>query len=599
MSSKLSESLPGYYGKPKASHWRRTAFVGLLSLLGAVLLLSNSGFKEQLPTCSTIINAIDETARTWTRPHEPESLCPLVKKVDPKSVLYNNDTLDKILHDETFRNHSLNLLWDAIKIPTQGYDDQVPIKGDESLEDLYKVEPRWKPFEKFVKFLPKAFPLVYEHLDVETINNFGLIYTWKGSTDKKPLLLTAHLDVVPIQEDTLDQWTYPPFEGGYDGKLLYGRGVADCKNLLIGLLETVELLLKEDKFEPERTIILGFGYDEELAGNGAKAISKHLNSKYGRDSFYALIDEGNAGFTDLDENVKIILPATGEKGHIDSFIELYTPGGHSSIPPKHTLIGLLSKLISKIEDTEFESIITKSNPTLNELQCVAEYSSNIDKDLKSNILKAHLDANANKKVLEYLSKDLALKFLVTTSQAVDIVQGGVKANALPEHVSVLVNHRIAVEDSVASTRDKIVKQILEFAEEYELGVVVDGKEIKPKTKHGHFSYTTTSAFEPAPLTPINDEVWETFGGSLRYLYEELLFPENKDTFVVAPYLSTGNTDTRSYWDLTRNIYRYLPGLGEFDGIHSVNERLDFDAHLLVIAFYYFYLQVVDQVADTL
>ena len=53
-----------------------------------------------------------------------------------------------------------------------------------------------------------------------------------------------------------------------------------------------------------------------------------------------------------------------------------------------------------------------------------------------------------------------------------------------------------------------------------------------------------------------------------------------------------------YWDLTRNIYRYVPGLTDFDAnVHSVNERLEFDAHLLVIAFYYYYLQVVDGVSD--
>ena len=143
-----------------------------------------------------------------------------------------------------------------------------------------------------------------------------------------------------------------------------------------------------------------------------------------------------------------------------------------------------------------------------------------------------------------------------------------------------------------------MNQILELAKENDLGVLVDGKEVKEKTKNGHFVYTTNEPLEPAPVTPINDEVWQTFGGSLRYLYEELLFPEEDKTYVVSPFLSIGNTDTKSYWDLTRNIYRYVPGLTDFDAnVHSVNERLEFDAHLLVIAFYYYYLQVVDGVSD--
>ncbi|KAF7999535.1 hypothetical protein HF325_006211 [Metschnikowia pulcherrima] len=83
-------------------------------------------------------------------------------------------------------------------------------------------------------------------------------------------MLTAHYDVVPVQPETLNQWTFPPFDGAYDGRYVYGRGVSDCKDLLVGLLETVELLLSEDRFAPQRTIVLAFGYDEEAAGRGPK-----------------------------------------------------------------------------------------------------------------------------------------------------------------------------------------------------------------------------------------------------------------------------------------------------------------------------------------
>lgn len=598
MSSKEGLTLPGYHREPQTAFWKRGFTFLLLSLLGLVFVARNHSVVTELPQFSPIRTAIQEAGWTWGRPHEPDSLCPLVRKVNPQSILYNNLTLDTILHDKTFREDSLKKLWDSIKVPTQVYDDQLNPNSADSLTELYKIEPRWKPYEDFHKYLETTFPLVHKHLQVEKVNKFALVYTWKGSSDKKPILLTAHMDVVPIQDETVDQWKYPPFEGGYDGKYLYGRGVLDCKDLLIGLLHTAELLLEEDQFKPERTIIFGFGYDEESVGTGAAEISKHLTERYGPDSFYALIDEGNSGYVDVDDNTRMLIPATGEKGHLDSLIEIFTPGGHSSIPPRHTLIGILSRLISKIEDAEFESVITNNNPVLNGLQCMAEYSSLLDKKLKSDILRAHFDAGANKKVLEYLNLDRILKYMVTTSQAVDIIGGGVKSNALPEHASVLVNHRIAIEESVASTRNKVVNQMMEAAEEYGLGLVVDGNELKPKTKQGHFVYTTSEPLEPAPITPLQDETWNVYGGALRYLYEDLLFPHENKTYVVAPFISTGNTDTKSYWDLTRNIYRYEPGFPDAEAnAHSVDERLEFDAHLLVIAFYYYYLQVVDVLAD--
>jgi acetylornithine deacetylase/succinyl-diaminopimelate desuccinylase-like protein len=38
---------------------------------------------------------------------------------------------------------------------------------------------------------------------------------------------------------------------------------------------------------------------------------------------------------------------------------------------------------------------------------------------------------------------------LSTTQAVDIVGGGVKVNALPEEAHVVVNHRLSVDDSIA------------------------------------------------------------------------------------------------------------------------------------------------------
>lgn len=560
-------------------------------ILASSVLQGKSAIEAHSSLSSGIVNC-------FTPAKNPDGLCPIVEKVDFSEYVYESETVKTILHDETFRNESIGRLLGAVKYPTEIFDEMIHPEAAQSLDELFQMEPRWKEFEKFQGYLRETFPEVHEKLALEVVNKFGLVYTWKGSdSDKKPLLLAAHYDVVPVQQETLDQWTFPPYTGGYDGKYAYGRGVSDCKDLLIALLETVEILLKEKKFNPQRTIVLAFGYDEEALGSGAGKISEHLLQKYGEDSFLQIIDEGNSGFEELG-GLNLILPATGEKGYVDSIIELYTPGGHSSVPPKHTSIGIISKLISDIEDFEFDSIITNANPVLNQLQCLAEHSTSLDKNLRDNILKAHLDANANKALLEYLNQKPSDKFLVTTSQAVDIITGGVKSNALPEHVSVLVNHRIAVEELVESTTLKILHQVKHIAKKYNLGVIFDGQTVIEKTDAGYFNYSLRDTLEPAPITPIQDEIWDLFGGSLRYLYENLVFPDTSKQFVFAPSLSTGNTDTKSYWGLTRNIYRYLPGLPTTKlNIHSVDERTNFDGHLLIIAFYYNYLQVVDQFAQ--
>ena len=570
-------------------------FIGINFILILCTLFSY-GSDESKP----IKTPIDVFRTFMQEPHEPNSLCPIVPKIDPSDVLHNQNTINYILSDKSFHTSVRKKLLNAVKIPTEIFDGMENPQSVKSLKELYELDPRWKPFEKFHDYLEKTYPLVHKHLQLKKINKFGLVYTWKGKdTSKKPIMLTAHQDVVPVPHETIDQWTFPPFEGGFDGKYLYGRGVSDCKNLLIALMGTIELLLEEDKFKPQRTIILAFGYDEEAAGKGAEEISDYLVNKYGPDSILQIIDEGDEGYQEI-EGVKLVLPATGEKGHLNSVIDLFTPGGHLSVPPKHTSIGIMSQLITEIEDKEFSPILTNNNPVLGQLYCLAEHSKILNKSIKGDILKAQIDQNANQRVVEYLSKDAETKYLITTSQAVDIIEGGVKSNALPEHVSVVVNSRIAVEKNVNTVVSKLKADISTIADKFNLGLIIDNQEIIEPTEHGYFNYSLIESLEPAPVSPINGESWNIFGGSLRYLYEDLIFPDSNDTFIVAPFLSTGNTDTKSYWDLTRNIYRYQPSIAtKNSNIHSIDEKLDFEGHFHIIAFYYYYLQLVDGKDDKL
>lgn len=130
-------------------------------------------------------------------------------------------------------------------------------------------------------------------LALTKVNTHGLVFEWKGSNESlKPLLLMGHQDVVPVNPDTVSEWTHPPFSGHFDGKLLWGRGSSDDKNGLIGVLSTVETLI-ENGFKPTRSIVLSFGFDEEASGlQGASQLAEHLLEKYGENAFALLVDEG-------------------------------------------------------------------------------------------------------------------------------------------------------------------------------------------------------------------------------------------------------------------------------------------------------------------
>lgn len=349
---------------------------------------------------------------------------------DPLFPTNSNDHLDyayDYISSDEFKEGSIGRLSGAVQIPSESFDDLGPIGED----------PRWDVMFKFADYLKKIFPRVHEHMEPEVVNTHGLIFTWKGSDKKlKPLLLMAHQDVVPVPNATIDAWTHPPFSGYYDGHYIWGRGSSDCKNQLIAVMETMELLL-DAGYEPKRTVVLSFGFDEECSGQqGAGHLASFLYDRYGQDGIAALVDEGS-GFMEAWGSL-FAAPGTGEKGYTDVHITIRTPGGHSSIPTDHTSIGILSELITKIEAHQYPTYLSDDNPYLGQLQCGATHAPDFPKKIKK-LLGRHSSHGCKAKpdhlAIEAAKQSRAVKYLMQTSQAVDVIEGGVKVNALPERVA--------------------------------------------------------------------------------------------------------------------------------------------------------------------
>lgn len=210
--------------------------------------------------------------------------------------------------------------------------------------------------------------------------------------------------------------------------------------------------------KPQRSVVLAFGFDEEISGTqGAGLIAPYLEEHYGKDAFSVLVDEGG-GMVEMYGAV-FAAPAVGEKGYIDTRVEVTTPGGHSSIPPasRHTVsivlnpwtafhvciqgIGLLSQIIVMLENNVIPPRLSRSQPIYDSLKCVGEHAPSIPSALKRAIQKSADSERALHRVEEMIFRDNEIKSTVGTTQAVDMIQGGVKSNALPEQRSVLISQR--------------------------------------------------------------------------------------------------------------------------------------------------------------
>ncbi|KAL6942823.1 hypothetical protein ACO0RG_001787 [Hanseniaspora osmophila] len=519
------------------------------------------------------------------------SNCPMIK---PLSPTFENSSVERILRDPEFKKEAIEKFSGAIKIDTEVQDVNPSPKKDRQY---------WSQFTKFQDYLKETFPLTFAHLELDIVNEFGMVLTWEGSnSDLKPMMLTAHQDVVPVNPSTVDQWTFPPYSGAYDKETdtVWGRGSFDCKNLLIGELQAVETLL-QDEFKPTRTVLVIFGFDEESSGpHGAATLSKFLLEKYGSDGLYSIVDEG-FGVVKVSEDIYMATPITGEKGHLNSLFEIKGHGGHSSSPPMsgHTNIGVAAKLISLLEDTPFEAAYTPENPVWNLLTCLSEHSTKFDSKTKDIIKKSATSPKYQKILLEFLLESQPFKELVRTSQAVDIIKGGVKSNALPEDVSFVVNHRIEVGSSVQETINHDLDAAQSIAEIYSYGLKYKDEFLIPETENGYIVYDYTSDLEPAPVSPHNNNAWEVFTQSIQETFENGVFAnsDNDISFYVTESLATFNTDTKFYWDLTRNIYRFQAVVLPEDALksfHSVNEHIAVKDHLSTIAFVYNYILNVNE-----
>lgn len=90
----------------------------------------------------------------------------------------------------------------------------------------------------------------------------NIIARLKGDGRAPPLLLMAHLDVVPVEAD---KWSHPPFGAEMVDGYVWGRGTLDTKDLVAAEL-MVLLLLKRENTRLSRDIIFMANADEEAGG---------------------------------------------------------------------------------------------------------------------------------------------------------------------------------------------------------------------------------------------------------------------------------------------------------------------------------------------
>jgi carboxypeptidase PM20D1 len=409
--------------------------------------------------------------------------------------------------------------------------------------------PELVPMRALHAFLAQTFPRTYATLAHEVVAPASLLFEWKGSdTTLEPIVMMSHLDVVPVEAGSEGAWTHPPFSGDIADGFVWGRGSLDDKVGVLSTLEAVEALVARG-YRPRRTVYLAFGDDEETDGHGAGAIVTLLKSR-GVHPLVA-IDEGSAIIRGVIAGVArpAALIGIAEKGHMSVQLTAMGTGGHSSMPPPQTAVGILAQSIDRLEKHPLPAHLNgAAEGMLGQL--------GREMPLGARVMMANL----------WLTRPLVTRMMAAspvtnaslrTTTAPTMMQGSPKENVLPIRAVAIVNFRIIPGETPESVLDHVRKVVNDSA----VHVTVVGV--------------------ATPPSPVSSTTSAAYG----ILARDIMVLEPDAT--VAPSLVVAATDSRQYGGYARDVYRFLPmqiGPADLGRIHGTNERIGIHDYARGIAF---------------
>ncbi len=424
---------------------------------------------------------------------------------------------------DVVRDRAVAKLQALVRIPTVSHRD--PALVDDAGFDAFLVE------------LAAQFPLLHARLDLTRIHTHGLLFHWPGRADDRPVVLMAHLDVVPVE----GEWRHPPFDGVIEAGVLWGRGTLDDKGCLVGICEAVERLLERD-FEPAQDVWLSFGCDEEVFGQAAPEAVAELGRRGVRPWF--VLDEGGAIAYDAFPGVSPPIGVIGvtEKGVTSLVLTAEGRGGHASTPARMGPTARIARAVMRLERSPFPA--STPAPTLELMRRIAPHAPRALRPLMAHAVR--IRPVLTRALLAAGPESAAM---TRTTVAVTTLSGSPALNVIAATATAGVNIRIMVGDTVAGVLDHVRRAI----------------------RDDHVHIDVVEANEPSPVSPyVDDEAFALLESTIRAAFDDA---------VPAPYVMMAATDSRSFTEICDRVYRFAPfrmTKEQRESIHSYDERIGLD-----------------------
>lgn len=424
-----------------------------------------------------------------------------------------------------------------LRIPTVSSDDPSTVD--------------WAAFESFIATIAEFYPRVHAALPLERVAGHSLLFHWKGTGSAAPTVLMAHYDVVPVIDS---EWARPPFGAEIHGEgvdaTIHGRGTLDDKGSVVAILEAAEAALAAG-FTPAADIYLSFGHNEEVAGDGARAIAELLRTRGIRPAL--VLDEGGAVvegvFPGVDAPAAVI--GVAERGIVTLELIASEAGGHASTPPRMPATARLARAITRLQARPFRPRLA---PPVRAF--VMRMGSNARQPYRWLFTNLRLTGGLVAFAFSRLGPET--NAIVRTTAVATRLSGSPAANVLATTAKASVNIRILTGDSV----DGVVRHVRRAVADSAIDIEVH----EPS--------------EPSPVSPWTGAAW-------RRLETAIGDALGRD-IIVTPYVQLGASDSRWFTVISDHVYRFTPFSmtgAERETVHAANERVRVDVWLRGIETY--------------
>ena len=261
----------------------------------------------------------------------------------------------------------------------------------------------------------------------------NLVARLHGSGKRKPILLVAHLDVVPaLRED----WSVDPFKLTEQDGYFYARGSLDDKYMAASFVTNL-IRYRQEGFKPDRDIIVALETDEEIFDRDGLGIQWLLkNHRDLIDAEFALNEGGGVAVKDgkpIRNSVQ-----TTEKVAVTFQLDVRDRGGHSSVPRKDNAIYRLAEGLVKLSKFSFPMRLNETT------RAYFERTAQFESEQTAADIRAVLSDKPDPSALSFvrLAANPVYNAQLRTTCVATMLQGGHAENALPQLASAKVNCRI-------------------------------------------------------------------------------------------------------------------------------------------------------------